>query len=234
MLHTTSDLPKKLWAEVVNIAVYLVNLSLTKTIIKGKTPYELFYGIKPIYKHLRTFGCAAYAIDYHAKSKFASRSRKIRLLGYDAITIFRLWDPVKEEVRTSRNVIFNELDIDSGAKPALNTIITISQAVGVASTTSEAVGDTTLPDGPWVVIPARQTNLEEDDSDSDSGGIPIAMLAKTHGTKDPDAPLYKEAMKGPEAYLWRQAAQKELNNHDIRKTFTLVRPPANRKILTGK
>jgi hypothetical protein len=151
-------------------------------------------------------------------------------------------------------VIFNELDIDSRAKPALNTLTTtttsqavgvasttseavgvayiISEAVGVASTTSEAVGDTTLPDGPWVVIPARQTDSEDDDSDS--GGIPIAMLAKTHGTKDPDAPSYKETMEGPEAYLWRQAAQKELNNHETRKTFTLVRLPANRKILTGK
>src|SRR5450755_1228046 len=231
MLHATSDLPKELWAEAVNTAVYLTNLSPTKAIIKGKTPYELFHGTKPTYKHLRTFGCAAYAIDHHAKSKFASRSRKMRLLGYDATTIFRLWDPVKEEVRTSRDVIFNELDIDS---QAVGVASTTSEAVGVTSTTSEAVGDTTLPDGPWVVIPARQTNPEEDDSDSDSGGIPIAMLAKTHGTKDPNAPSYKETIESPEAHLWRQAVQKELNNHETRKTFTLVRPPANRKILTGK
>jgi hypothetical protein len=96
------------------------------------------------------------------------------------------------------------------------------------------MGDIILPDGPWVIIPARQINPEKDDSDSDSGGIPIAMLAKTHGIKDPDAPSYKETMEGPEAHFWRQAVQKELNNHEIRKTFTLVRPPANRKILTGK
>jgi hypothetical protein len=131
MPHVTSDLPKELWAEAVNTAVYLANLSLTKVIIKGKIPYELFYGIKLIYKYLRTFGCAVYAIDYHAKSKFASRSRKIRLLGYDAIIIFRLWDPVKEEVRIFRDVIFNELDIDS-----LNIPAKISQAVGVVSLTS--------------------------------------------------------------------------------------------------
>ena len=41
-------------------------------------------------------------------------------------------------------------------------------------------------------------------------------------------------MESPEAHLWRQAIHKELKNHDTRKTFTLVRPPANRKILTGK
>ena len=65
----------------------------------------------------------------------------------------------------------------------------------------EAVGDTALPDGPWVVIPARQTNPEKDDSNSDSGSIPIAMLAKTHDIKDPDAPSYKETMEGLEAHF---------------------------------
>jgi hypothetical protein len=90
MLHTTSDLPKELWAEAVNTTVYLANLSLTKAIIKGKIPYEFFHEIKFTYKHLRTFGCAAYIINHHAKNKFASRSRKMRLLGYDAITIFKL------------------------------------------------------------------------------------------------------------------------------------------------
>jgi hypothetical protein len=66
------------------------------------------------------------------------------------------------------------------------------------------VKDTTLPDGPWVIIPARQTDSEN--NNSDSGNILIVMLAKTHGTKDPDASSYKEAIKSPEAYLWRQAA----------------------------
>jgi hypothetical protein len=94
--------------------------------------------------------------------------------------------------------------------------------VKVVSTTSKTVGNTTLPDGPWVIIPARQTNFENNNSDSEN--IPIAMLAKTHGTKNPNAPLYKEAMKSPEAHFWRQAAQKELNNYKTRKTFTLVRP----------
>jgi hypothetical protein len=152
MLHAISDLPKELWAEVINTAVYLANLSPTKAIIKGKTPYELFHGIKPIYKHFRTFGCAVYAIDYYAKNKFASKSRKMRLLGYNAITIFRLWNPVKEEVRTFRNIIFNELNINS---QAMKIAFTISEIMGVTSTTLKTVKNTTLPDGPWVVISAR-------------------------------------------------------------------------------
>jgi hypothetical protein len=73
----------------------------------------------------------------------------MKLLGYDTITIFRLWDPVKKEVRIFKDVVFNELNIDSRTKPALNTpASTISQAVGVAFITSKAVGNTTLPNGP--------------------------------------------------------------------------------------
>jgi hypothetical protein len=104
--------------------------------------------------------------------------------------------------------------------------------MGVAFTISETMGNITLLDGPWVIIPACQTDSEDDNSDSEN--IPIAMLAKTYGIKDPDALSYKEAIKSPEAHFWRQAVQKELNNHETRKTFTLVRPPANRKILIGK
>ena len=60
------------------------------------------------------------------------------------------------------------------------------------------------------------------------------MFAKTHGTKDLNILSYKKAIKSPEAHFWRQAVQKELNNHKTRKIFTLVRPPANRKILIEK
>jgi hypothetical protein len=95
-------------------------------------------------------------------------------------------------------VIFNELNINS---QAVGIAFTISKTVGVISTTSKTVGNTTLLNSPWVVIPARQTNLGKDNSDSDSRSIPIAMLAKTHGTKNPNVPLYKEAMEGPEAHL---------------------------------
>jgi hypothetical protein len=49
-------------------------------------------------------------------------------------------------------------------------------------------------------MPIHQTNPEENNN-SDSRNLSIAILAKTHGTKDPDAPLYKKAMKGPEVYF---------------------------------
>jgi hypothetical protein len=70
----------------------------------------------PRYKHIKTFGCAAYVLKPNAKDegKMAPRSEKLWLLGYEATTIFRLWDPVKKAVRISRNVTFNEAELAAG------------------------------------------------------------------------------------------------------------------------
>jgi Reverse transcriptase (RNA-dependent DNA polymerase) len=113
MLISVPGLPKELWAEAVGTSIYLTNRSPTKALPKGKTPHELLYGTMPRYRHIKTFGCAAYALKPHAKDegKLAPRSEKLWLLGYEATTIFRLWDPVKRIVRTSRNVTFNEAEL---------------------------------------------------------------------------------------------------------------------------
>jgi hypothetical protein len=70
----------------------------------------MLYGTMPRYKHIKTFGCAVYALKSHAKDegKLVPRSEKLWLLGYEITIIFRLWDPVKRTVRTSRDVNFNE------------------------------------------------------------------------------------------------------------------------------
>src|SRR5882757_5178445 len=41
----------------------------------------------------------------------APRSEKVWLLGYEASTIFRVWDPKKKLVRTTKNVVFNEAEL---------------------------------------------------------------------------------------------------------------------------
>ena len=52
--------PGKFWGEAVRTAVYLLNRSPTKS-LKGQTPFEAWYGRKPSVRHLRTFGCMAFA-----------------------------------------------------------------------------------------------------------------------------------------------------------------------------
>jgi hypothetical protein len=113
LMLAAPGIPRVLWAETTNTTVHLANRSPTKAIPSGKTPYELFHGSKPTYKHLRTFACAAYALNHQAKKagKMAPRSEKHWLLDYDATTIYRLWDPVRKRVHISRDMIFNEIEL---------------------------------------------------------------------------------------------------------------------------
>jgi hypothetical protein len=78
MLLTALDLFKVLWGEVIATSIYLTNRSPTKTLSKDKISHEMLYGIVPRYKHIKTFGYAAYALKSHVKKegKLALRSEK--------------------------------------------------------------------------------------------------------------------------------------------------------------
>ena len=49
------SMPKRFWAEAVNTSVYLLNRLPTKA-VKGKTPYEVWFGEKPAVNHIKVFG----------------------------------------------------------------------------------------------------------------------------------------------------------------------------------
>ena len=80
-LRFQGNLPIKFWGECVFIAGYLINRA-PSLILKAKTPYEILYGMKPKYKHLRVFGCLCYAHNQNrGGEKFASKSRKCVFIG---------------------------------------------------------------------------------------------------------------------------------------------------------
>jgi transposase InsO family protein len=99
---------KDFWAEAICTACYLVNRSPSMA-IGNKTPLEVWSGSPAGYKHLRVFGCPAYA---HVKDgKLEPRARKCIFLGYEAgVKGYRLWctDPKSPGIMISRDVTFNE------------------------------------------------------------------------------------------------------------------------------
>jgi len=52
-------LPKKLWAEAANIAVFMLNRLPTKA-LQQRTPFEGWYVYKPRLQNLKTFGCLCF------------------------------------------------------------------------------------------------------------------------------------------------------------------------------
>ena len=100
----SSGVPRRYWPYALDTAVYLWN----RTSGQGKSPYELLHGTVPEIRHLRVFGCAAYAHDPVHKSKLDSRSNIMSFLGYGSTKVFHLLDPRTGNVVRRRDVVFDE------------------------------------------------------------------------------------------------------------------------------
>lgn len=102
-----AGLPSSLWPEVIAAACYITNRLPTKA-LDSKTPYEAWYEKRPDLGNLRFYGCNAYVVDYHAKSKgkMAPRSWIGTLVGYEGKNQWRVYDGFKVIVR--RDVVFNK------------------------------------------------------------------------------------------------------------------------------
>ena len=104
------DLEQKFWAEVVATTCYLINKSPTLALVE-KTPMEVWSNKKPSLRHLRVFGCEAYAhVPSVKRSKLENKEVKYVFIGYGvSVKGYKLWDLVVEKVLYSRSVIFCEL-----------------------------------------------------------------------------------------------------------------------------
>lgn len=104
-----AGLDKKYWAEAANTAVYLRNRSVASG-LNNKTPYELWTNKKPDLSHVRIFGSKAMVhIPKEKRLKWDTKSQKHILVGFsENVKGYRLYDPVKRHVVTSRDVIIQE------------------------------------------------------------------------------------------------------------------------------
>jgi hypothetical protein len=108
MMHS-ADIPEELWAELADTAAYLRNRLPTHA-NKEISPYEKWFGQKPLIGHLRTIWANAFMHVIKAKrGKLARRSTKLKMIGYhDEKKAYKLWDPVVKRIMTSRDVVFDE------------------------------------------------------------------------------------------------------------------------------
>jgi transposase InsO family protein len=97
------------WAEAVNTAVYLKNISPTKK-LEFQTPFEVFNGYKPEVKHLRIFGCKAFAhIPKDDRRKLDAKSLECVFVGYcNDQKAYKLFHPSSHKIIASRDVVFHE------------------------------------------------------------------------------------------------------------------------------
>lgn len=76
-----AGMEKKFWGEAIVNTCYLQNI--LPTACNERTSYELWYGRKPSYKHLRVSGSVAYVfIPKQQRRKLDMKANKMVLVGY--------------------------------------------------------------------------------------------------------------------------------------------------------
>jgi hypothetical protein len=103
-----SGLSHEFWAEVVNTAVYLINLPPSKA-INFLTSFEMRHKRVADYHRLKVFDCDAFSFTpKETRSKLEPTSKKCCFLGYaSGVKGYKQWDPVAKKMIINRNVSFN-------------------------------------------------------------------------------------------------------------------------------
>ena len=109
MLHD-SQLPKFLWGEALNHAVYLKNRTWTRA-LKGTTPYEVLTGSKPDLSTLHPWGSRVWVHDTSG-SKLDGRAKEGHWVGFDEESrAHRIYWAAKRSVTVERSIKFVPDDV---------------------------------------------------------------------------------------------------------------------------
>ena len=103
------QMPKEFWAEAVATAVYILNRCPTKS-VQEKTPEEAWSGRRPSIRHLRVFGCIAYAhVPDQIRKKLDDKGERCIFIGYCSNSkAYKLYNLETKKVIISRDVTFDE------------------------------------------------------------------------------------------------------------------------------
>ncbi len=98
-----SNNPNYLWGEALLAATYIYNRTPHKT-LGYKTPYELFYNIKPNIKNIKSWGSIVYYHSNKYKTKLSPRKEEAILVGYSDYNHYKIWDEKKHRSFWSRDI----------------------------------------------------------------------------------------------------------------------------------
>ena len=222
-------LPHRFWAEALSTAVYLRNRSPT-TAVEGKTPFEAWTEQKPNVGHLRVFGCAAYAhVAKDERQKLDAKSRKCVLLGYGTERKgYRLYDPRRERVFYSRDVVFDESScgIEKEQRAPERSSERYVELDFHDDEKHVADKEHTTEEGAEPVV--RRSNQEKEAPDYYGDWATVTNAELTEPT------TVKDALSSPDKAKWMSAMEKEIES--LRKTdvWELVDLPNGRKAVGSK
>lgn len=103
-----ADLPNKLWAEAYEYWTYVQNRT-GRSKVDNKTPYQVLYGKPAAVDHIRAFGSVGYVrVAPELRKKLDPKADKMLLIGYKRDAAFRMYDPLTNFIKYSRDVFWPE------------------------------------------------------------------------------------------------------------------------------
>ncbi|KAL5757330.1 hypothetical protein ACOSP7_019941 [Xanthoceras sorbifolium] len=252
---SNSGLSKDFWAEAASTACHLVNRS-PSTAIGIKTPEELWSGKPAEYSDLKVFGCPAYA--HINDGKLEPRSKRCIFIGYPSgVKGYKLWcpDPKSPKVIISRDVVFDESAMLYPVKEtSTRKEIFVSSNTNAASSSKqvefEVENEPSLQNRVQMPTPIEEEETpqsEEEDSIArhkpprkkrrpqrlaDYVSFALAVAEDTNAVGEPST--YSEAISCDDSAKWLVAMQEEVESLHKNRTWDLVKPPKDKKIVGCK
>jgi hypothetical protein len=98
---------EEFYVETVNTAKYLLNVSPSSTLF-DMNPHEVWSGYKPLFSHLKLFGCDAFVhVPKEKRSNMDKKEVKCIFIGYkEGMKGYKLLDPPSIKKKYSRDVVF--------------------------------------------------------------------------------------------------------------------------------
>ena len=107
-----SELSISLWDEIMKTIIKLKNIdSVARFRIQHMISYEAYHGVKSDISHYRMLRCDAWhavSKKIREQKKLSDKSIKCKLIDYESINQYRLWNPSSRRIFVFKNVEFDE------------------------------------------------------------------------------------------------------------------------------
>ncbi|KAI4357505.1 hypothetical protein L6164_001448 [Bauhinia variegata] len=221
----SKQLPKEFWAEAVVCAVYILNRCPTKS-LNDKTPEEAWSGRRPSIRHLRVFGCIAFAyIPDQLRKKLDDKGEKCIFIGYSTNSkAYKLYNLQTKKVIISRDVTFNEEGIWDWSSNAQEEPVVISESYEEENTQADLVSQAETSSRPQrhrqLLARLGDYVIGTDNDPSDEEIINFALFA------DCEPVGYEEASND---LKWRKTMDEEIYAIEKNDTWELTDLPTDKE-----
>lgn len=260
MLHAR-NLPKKLWAEAVNTAVYVLNRTGTSS-VPNRTPFQAWFNKSPDVNrnNMHVFGTAVYVhVPKEKRRKWDVKSTEGVFVGYATDTKgFRVWYKCSDKIVIACDVVFEKFDViehtQSGSKLHESDVVFDDTS---SDYLEQETVSTNTPNSNEFESLSEEEHFEpaEDDINNivssdrvlrDRSNMPRPVYVEEESIviDDDDSILcvaeiiepltYQQAIKNEHSTKWINAMTEEMQSLYENKTWTLVDLPPGRKAIDNR